>query len=811
MNASHAWLQSFLATPMTAERMRDLITARCCPVDELVLLRADLKDVVVGLVVEAARHPDSDHLWVTKVDAGAGELLDVVCGAQNVAAGKKYPFAAAGTTLPGGLKLEKRKIRGAISNGMLCSARELGLGQEHEGILELTTDAKPGTPLLQAIPLGDARIVVDVTPNRPDLLSHLGLARELAAAVDTEFALPEPPDLPAIQIAAPVAHAGEGNAGSVRVALEDPAGAPRYMGVVIKGVKIAASPAWLVDRLASVGSRSINNVVDVTNYLLHELGQPMHAFDAKKLGGSAVVIRRARAGETLVTLDGVARTLTPEMTVIADAERPQALAGVMGGRDSEVTEATTELFLEVAHFDGRSVRRTRKTLGMNTDASYRFERGTDPELPPRALARAVRLLIAVAGGEVDGAPVDLHPTPQPRRRIDVDPARIGRLLGDSLPTPRIATLLRSVGFEVADGGGDQLVVMVPSWRPDVAAEVDLVEEVARLHGYDALPSELRGGRPSAVPDSPAFTIETRVRDMLVAAGLNEARPLPFVRGRERDYVRVENPIAADEAYLRRDVLESLTRAAEKNLAQMHRDVRLFEIGSAFAPSDGALPREEMRVAALLMGHRRPPHFTEGKPPDIDEWDAKALAERVIEVAHPRAAFSMQPGEGAVLWDVLVGGERCGRVSRLTLDAPVWAAPAFGIELRLLSIVNSDVAEPGTAAYGANVNGARLPVERYRPLPVTPSTSFDLALLVPDALPAARVESVLRKGAGDLLERIELLSQFRGAGVPAGTRSVAWRLTLRHPERTLQEKEIAGRRDKVLKLLDTELDVRQRTT
>jgi len=811
MNASHAWLQQFIETPMTAERMRDLITARCCPVDELVMLRADLKDVVIGLVVQAARHPDSDHLWVTKVDAGTGELLDVVCGAANVAAGKRYPFAPAGSTLPGGLKLEKRKIRGAISNGMLCSARELGLGQEHEGILELATDAKPGTPLLQAIPLGDARIVVDVTPNRPDLLSHMGLARELAAAVDAEIKLPEPAELPAVNVPAPVAHGGEATAGSIRVALEDAAGAPRYMGVVIKGVKIGPSPAWLVDRLASVGSRSINNVVDVTNYLLHELGQPMHAFDAKKLGGSAVIVRRARSGETLVTLDGTSRTLTPEMTVIADAERAQALAGIMGGRASEVTDATTELFLEVAHFEGRGVRRTRKALGMNTDASYRFERGTDPELPPRALTRAVRMLIAVAGGAVDGAPVDLHPEPQPRSRIDVDPERIGRLLGEALPTPRIATLLRSVGFEVADGGAKHLVVMVPSWRPDVTAEVDLVEEVARLHGYDALPAQLRGGRPSAVPDSAAFTIERRVRDALVAAGLNEARPLPFVRGAERGYVRVENPMAADESYLRRDVLETLARAAERNLAQMHRDVRLFEIGSAFAPSADALPNEELRVAAILMGRRRPPHFTEGKPPDLDEWDAKALAERVVEAVQPAAPFELRAGAGATLWEIVLAGAVRGVVRRVTLDAPVWAAPAFGIEMTLLAIANADIAAPGASNYAAAAAAARAPVVRYRALPVTPSTFFDLALLVPNDLPAARVEGVLRKGAGELLESLELLSEFRGAGVPAGMRSVAWRLTLRHPERTLQEKEISGRRDKVLKLLDGELGVRQRTS
>jgi phenylalanyl-tRNA synthetase beta chain len=806
MNASHAWLQSFIAAPLTAEQMRDLITARCCPVDELVKLRDDLREVVIGLVVEASKHPDSDHLSVTKVDAGTGELLDVVCGAPNVAAGKKYPFAPAGSTLPGGLKLEKRKIRGAVSNGMLCSARELGLSDEHVGILELDTDAAPGTPFLKAMPIGDTRIVVDVTPNRPDLLSHFGIARELAAATDGEVHLPELAGVAAVDVAPPVHDAGEGAAGGVRVALEDPAGAPRYMGVVIRGVTIGPSPAWLVERLAAVGSRSINNVVDVTNYLLHELGQPMHAFDVKKLGGNAVIIRRAKAGEKVTTLDGVERTLTEAMTVIADGARAQAVAGVMGGRDSEVTDATTDLFLEVANFDATSVRRTRRALNLTTDASYRFERGVDPELPPRALVRAVRMLLALAGGEVDGAPVDLHPAPRPRVRIELDPARVGALLGDALPTPRIAQLLRSVGFEVADGGAKQLAVIVPSWRPDVTGAVDLVEEVARLHGYDALPGDIRAFRPGTVPDSPVEVVSRRVRDALVAAGLFEARPLPFVKGAPTGYVRVMNPLAADEPYLRRYVLESLVRAGEHNLAQTHRDVRLFEIGAAFAPADGPLPREEMRAAALLMGHRRPPHFTEPKPPDFDEWDARALAELIAREAFPDAAIEFRGSTAPELWQIVVNGEMRGVVTRLTLDAPVWAAPAFGVEITLMPVSNAAVVRAERRAPSAEVRHSR-----FRPMPTTPAADFDLSLLVANDLPVARVESVMRAAAGDLLERLELLSEFRGAGVPDGMRSVAWRLTFRHAERTLKEKEIAGRRDKVIKSLDGELGVRQRTT
>ncbi|HEX5408635.1 MAG TPA: phenylalanine--tRNA ligase subunit beta, partial [Gemmatimonadaceae bacterium] len=383
MNASYEWLQSMLPVVLSPEAMRDLITARCCTVDELIHLRDDLRDVVVGVVVEAVRHPESDHLWVTKVDAGRGELLDVVCGAPNVQVGERYPFAPAGSTLPGGVKLEKRKIRGAISNGMLCSARELGLGHEHDGILRLDTLSPPGTPFLQAVGAGDARLVIDVTPNRPDLLSHVGLARELAAATGTSLTIPPIPGGDTVHIPTVAVAPREARAGAVRVVLEDTEGCPRYDGVVIRGLSVRPSPTWLAERLIAVGSRPINNVVDITNYLLYELGQPMHAFDARTLAGPAVIIRRAHDGETLTTLDGVERTLSSSMTVIADQDRAQAIAGVMGGRAAEVTDATTDIFLEVANFQPSSVRRARRALAMSTDASYRFERGVDFELPPR--------------------------------------------------------------------------------------------------------------------------------------------------------------------------------------------------------------------------------------------------------------------------------------------------------------------------------------------------------------------------------------------------------------------------------------------
>ena len=817
MNASVSWLNAFVDTGLTAAALRDLITAHTATVDELVALRADLAPIVVARVVQEAAHPDSDHLHVTKVDMGTGELLDVVCGAPNVQAGKLYPFAPTGTVMPGGLKIEKRKIRGQTSNGMLCSARELGLGAEHDGILELDLDVAPGTPFLHAMPVGDARLVIDVLPNRPDLLSHLGLARELAAVTRREMQLPDI-GVTGIAVPEPRRFRRAGNAGGVVLHLEDALLASRYMGVVIRGVTVGSSPQWLVDRLASVGSRSINNIVDATNYVLHELGQPTHAFDLNKLDldtqlpEKTVVVRSAKAGETLVTLDGAVRKLVPAMTVIADSVKPIALAGVMGGRDTEVGEETTDLLVEVATFDPVRTRRTRRAAGLSTDASHRFERGVDAALAPRALERVAQLIIALAGGAVHSAPVDLYAGDQPRMPLMLRTSRLERLLGTALPPARVAELLRAIGCvaDVEDGGAAVRVV-APSWRRDLVAEVDLVEEVARLHGYDKLPDDIRPYRPGTSTDAPLWGIAARLRDALSGAGLLEARPIPFVAGGD-DHVRVINPLAENEAHLRRTVLETLATRAEHNLAHMQGNVRLYEVGSVFTPGDDALPDERITVAALIMGDREPAHFTHAKPAPYDAWDAKALAELVGEVASGGGRVELEPvGEGDLLWRILIDGTARGDVRRVPLDAPVWASPAFGVELELATMSNSDVAPPGEHAHGAPAAPAPRAASKFRPLPGTPASEFDLALLVPESVRAADVERVMRAAAGELLERLVAFDLYEGPGVDAGHRSVAWRLTLRHPERTLRDKEIDGRRAKILSALQTELNVRQRST
>src|SRR6266536_1618514 len=709
MIVSRRWLEALLGRQLEGQAIADRLARQVAPVDGVVPIHQDLRDVLIARVLEVKQHPNADRLSLCQVDAGGGQPLEVVCGAPNVQAGKTYPFAPVGATLPGGLKLDRRKIRGVESNGMLCSAKELGLGVDHAGILELQTDAPPGTPFLDAIPIADEQIIIDVSANRPDLLCHRGVARELAVSLGATVKLPEIPTgrlegwkvgkkhLPTVQQSNAVVD-------GVEVRLEDPEGAPRYMVAVIRGVKVGPSPAWLAARLQSIGQRSINNIVDATNYILFEVNQPMHAFDLAKLRGPAVVVRRAKPTEQIVTLDGVSRRLTAEMTAICDAERPQIVAGVMGSAESEVTAATTDIVLEAAYFQPTRIRRTRRALGLSSESSYRFERGIDILGLPDAITRAVDLIVAIAGGAVREPPLDLWPEPNKARSVFLREARVGHLLGVDVPRKEIERLLSAVGF-VAAPKDDRLAVQIPGWRPDVTREVDLIEEVARLRGYDSFPDELRPYRPGTVPDAPAELALRRIREQMARAGLLEARTLPLGPADSPDAIRVQNPLSEDEAHLRSRLLPGLIRRVEFNWSQGLRDIRLFEVGTVFKPGNvkretGNVPQEELRLAIVLTGARHPPHWSDGsdaaKLPDMDIWDLKHHFELAVGVAAPFC--DVQPAANGSGWVALrtQEGEPVGTATRLDADAPRWAGPLFGLEVSIA------VASP--------------PLVRYEPLP-----------------------------------------------------------------------------------------------
>ena len=808
MIVSHDWLRAFAPHDKSAHEIGELLNDHSVTLDGLESLRRDIASIVVGLVVEAARHPDSDHLSITKVDDGSGTLLDVVCGAPNVTAGMKYPFARTGTVMPDGLKIEKRKIRGQTSNGMLCSSRELKLGTEHDGILALTTDAAPGTPILEVLgEIGDSQLNLDVLPNRPDLLSHRGMAREVSALLNVPMASGDLSHAEYDAVARVPAVRGDttATADGVRVTIDDTASCPRYLALVIRGVTIGPSPDWLRQRLEAAGSRSINNVVDATNYALLGLGQPMHAFDLSTLVDHAIVVRPTRDGESIVTLDGNARKLASGTTTICDGARPVALAGVMGGRETEVTATTTDILLEAANFDARFVRRVRRAVGLATDASYRYERTIDASSTPDAAMHCAALIVRLAGGTVT-AHIDVGRSPESLADVTLRPTRVARLLGDPVPTDEIVRILMSLGCAVQTVKADALRVTPPTWRQDLLLEVDLIDEIVRMRGFDLVSDEVRAFRPGTVPDHPLHLAELRVRDFLVGRGLFETRPMPFTRN-SASGVRVQNPLADDEPYLRASILDTLARRAEYNLNRMEGDVRLFEVGHAFLPSSDRLPREEVRVGALLLGKRRPPHFTEPEPPSFDAWDAKSLAVDLAGVAFPGAAITLVAANADELWQLLVDGVSVGSVRRVPMDKPVWAADAFGVELILGVLPSVDVAPAGQHAHvSATVRSPSVPHVVYRTIPTMPAAAFDLALVLPSGVRAADVEVVLRREGGELLESVLVFDEYRGDRLPAGVRSVGWRLQFRHPERTLRDKELEGRRSKLVTALQRELGV-----
>ncbi|MEK9500413.1 phenylalanine--tRNA ligase subunit beta [Gaopeijia maritima] len=780
MNVSLGWLRALApGVESDPEALSERLAALGFPVEGAVAHGALLGDIVVGRVVEAGQHPNADRLSLCKVDAGGDELLSVVCGAPNVRAGGIYPFIPVGGVLPGGMKIRKAKIRGERSFGMLCSAKELGLGADHSGILELRTDAPAGTPFLEVYGLrGDACLDVEVTANRGDLLSHVGIAREVAPEGVEGISLPTVPGggAPEFELRS---DAAEVDVDGVTVSIREPELCGRFLGAVVRGVKVGPSPDWLQARLRSIGARPINNVVDATNYVLFELGQPTHAYDLSQLRGNAVITRLADEGESVRTLDEVDRTLTSSMLVIADAERVVDVAGIMGEDSSSVSEGTVDLFVECAHFEPRSIRTTKKALGIQSDAGYRFERFVDPAGQERALRRVLEIILATAGGTLHPVVADVHPRPWVAPVIELRRARVGRLLGVDFDSGAIAALLRPLGFEVDEADGETLRVTVPGWRGyDVTREVDLIEEVARRYGFDRFPEVAGPHRSTTVPDHPLFGLEDALRDFLTGTGLFEAQTPAFVPESEGE-VRLSNPLAQTEPVLRRDLVPSLLRRVEYNLARGVRDVRLFEIATSFrVRGAGEAPSEETRLAAVLTGRRAPEHWS-GDDPAIDLRDLQGLLDGVLRRARPGARPVPGEVEGSRLragrgW-VIVEGERtvgfAGLVDPAHLDLPPWAGDVLAFELTL-----PDAPAP-------------TPTPVARPLPAYPAAERDVALIVPRTVEASRLVEVARDAGGAELEAVEIVDLYEGERLPEGTRSIAYRFRFRSLERTLTDDEV----------------------
>jgi phenylalanyl-tRNA synthetase beta chain len=793
MRISYSWLSEHVDLP-PVEELAKRLTAVGLEVEAVERVGANLAGVVAARIVASEKHPNAEKLSVTRVDAGGPEPLQVVCGAKNYAVGDLVPLATVGTTLPGGTTIEKAKLRGVESFGMLCSARELALDADASGLLILPREVVPGTPIAKALGIEDALLEVNVTPNRPDALSHVGIAREVAALTGGAVRLARPK----------LAEGGGPAADAVRVRIDAPEKCHRYAARVVEGVRIGPSPAWLARRLEACGVRSISNVVDATNYVLLELGHPLHAFDLDKVAGREIVVRAARPGEKITTLDGKERALVEDDLLIADRDRGSALAGVMGGADSEISAGTTRVLVESAWFAPEGIRRTSKRHGLKSEASYRFERGADPGMVLPALDRCAALIAELAGGTVRGGVVDAHPRPHRAPEVRLRWSRPAELLGMPVAREDARRILAGLGFAERASDASGATFAVPSWRQDVAIEEDLVEEIVRTQGYDAIPEtlpRLAHATPALPPDAEALL---RVRDALEAAGFSEAVNFSFVAPKELEPlgspvrtprgeapgIPLKNPISAELSVMRTSLVPSLLRNAAANGRQHVQDVRLYEIARSFDPRRGegdAPAREELKLAGVLLGRRQAVGWAEGGDA-VDFYDAKAAVERVL------AAL----GAAEARWSVA---------------AAPWAHPRFAAALHVAGAPAGHVGElhPRVAAafelpkgvlafeldLAALLGAARL-VPRHAEIPRLPPVLRDLAVVVDDAVQAAQVIGAVK--AEPLVEDAALFDVYSGAPLPPGKKNLALALRYRAAGRTLTDAEVDAAHARIVERL-----------
>ena len=794
------WLSDYVELTLPPKEMAHRLSMAGAEVEEVVDGAADWEGVSVGLVTAVEPHPNADRLRLATVDAGEGEPQTVVCGAPNVATGQKIAFAREGALLVDAhsgekKRLRKSKIRGVVSAGMVCSERELGISDEHEGILVLDPEAPVGLPLAQALAriiLARSALEVSPTPNRPDHLSILGIARELAALTGQtvrEAQHDHPADGPPVEE-------------RTRVDIEAPDLCPRYIAAVITGVRVGPSPSWMQEALLGAGQRPINNIVDVTNYVMLELGQPLHAFDFDKLGGGRIIVRRAKPGERIRLIDESEHELTPDNLVIADANEAVAVAGVMGSGPSEVSEHTTTVLLESATFHGPNIRRTAAGIKRRSEASLRFEKGLHPQLAWVASQRATRLLLETAGGVADTGIVDAYPGETRPVTVELTRGRLQQILGVDVPVERVRSILESLGFGARWVPPEKYIVRVPYWRTDVRIPDDVAEEIARIIGYDTLPSDpLRGALPEPLVQ-PGREVVRAATDALVEAGLLQvinysvisierlARVQPPESVSARPPLALHNPMSADRTVLRPSLRPGLLENYAANWRQRHGPLGLFEVGKVFHPREDDLP-DERTFASALYGGDTLPDYRQGKARSVDLSDAKGVAESFAEALG--IAITYEPGEdpallpGHAAW-LHVDGESVGVLGRVHPDV----LGRFEIEDDVyLFEIDVDALAPVARRARAFAAPSRFP-----------TLAEDLAVVVDAATSAAAVEAVLRRPR--LVESVRLFDLYTGDPVPAGKKSLAYTITYRAPDRTLTDADVAKVRAGVVRQLEREL-------
>ena len=814
MKLSYNWLKDYLETDLTPAQVAEAMTSIGIEVDSLEEqeeIPGGLAGVVVAEVLECEAHPDSDHLHVTKVDAGTGEALQVVCGAPNVAAGQKVLFAQIGTVLPGDFKIKKSKIRGVESLGMICAEDELGIGISHEGIMVLPDNAVVGTPAKEYLHLKtEAVIEYEITANRVDAASHIGVARDLYAYLryhnlPCKFSYP---DISAFgtsgsecgsrnvfsEGARPFAAGGAG--GAIDVEVLDSEGAPRYTGLTIKDVKVGPSPEWLQKKLLSIGLRPINNVVDISNFILFELGQPLHTFDAGKIGGRKVVVRRAAEGEVIRTLDGVDHKLCSRDMVIADSTRPMCIAGVFGGEDSGVTESTTEVFLESAYFDPGSIRKTSKTQGLQTDASFRYERGADPEITVYALKRAAMLICELTGGQIVGDIFESYPNPVERKRIELDYDRIEAFIGQKIGHENMTKVLEALQYKFISNDGNKATVLAPSYMIDVYRECDVVEEILRIHGYNNidLPHHMKMS-VSASPTPQPEAIRNQISNFLAANGFAETMNNSLTKA---DYykdlktfpaerlVHIVNPLSSDLNVMRQTLLLNGLEVVAYNANRQISRIKTFEYGSVYQ----RLPE---KTSETLEGYEEHPCFAlfiSGAPEKNwknpagkgDFYQLKGYLELLLR------------RYGADLYQMWTEPAP----SDIFSEGTVYSLPGGKQKLAVLGVINPALArkfgvKQQVVAAEIDWNALFSIVKRdkvaFKEMPKFPEVRRDLALLLDESVKYADLRSAAFKKAKKLLKQVSLFDVYRGDKIPAGKKQYALSFTLQDVEKTLTDQDV----------------------
>lgn len=801
MKVSYNWLKEFIDLPLSPEETAEKLTLIGLEVEEIESYGSSLEGVIVGEVLDVRAHPNADRLQICDVDLGDSKT-QIVCGAKNVAAGQKVPVATVGSTLPiklddgSSLTIKKAKLRGEVSEGMICAEDELGLGTDHSGTMVLDNGLDIGKPISEIFDLYEDTIIdIAITPNRPDATCHLGVARDLAAALDLDLKKPDTPEGKTVE-----------TSDDIKIAIENADKCHRYVGKMVKGVEIKESPSWLRNKLKAIGVRPVNNVVDVTNYVMYELGQPLHAFDYATIRGKEIIVKDFDKEIEFETLDHIKRKCTPGTLFICDGEGPVAIAGVMGGVDSEVSDNTTDILIESAYFNPGSIRKTAKEQALQTDASYRFERGIDPNLQAIAAERAAQLIMEVAGGTISDETIDVHPTVTDSHQLTLRKSYTNRLLGTDFDTDTIIEILNGLELEVTTKDEDSITFEIPTFRPDLEREVDLIEEVGRLFDYNKIPSPDHGIFVSSEAINDWEKLNQKIRETAQQLGLREiysnsliAEKDAALYGDEDQMIHALNPLNKDNSTLRPSLLHGFMKSASYNFNRKASGVRFFEVGHVFnADKEGTYYegiKEDVHVLFGLAGFK-----------NKDSWLQDAQSYTVFDLKALVNAFFVKLGLAEHIHSNAADAET---LEYHWKDQKIGSLFIPSEKLKKAYDFEQDtfVAELSVTAIAEILSS--VPESTFKAVPKFPSFEFDIAVTVPQNITAGEMMNVIKQKAGEQLEDISIFDVFEGESIGKGNKSIAFRLHFLDRNKTLNIKEVEPIIQRIVKSLEKQFSAKLR--